>query len=88
MKLTHANDATGGRLPIGIPGRLRIGMHGRLRRNPQLDNKPQLKGRLTPEGKAPLQVLIAEETIEEAKIRAIREKTSVSGVVEELLQGG
>ncbi|MGY3412612.1 MULTISPECIES: hypothetical protein [unclassified Bradyrhizobium] len=42
---------------------------------------------MTPEGKAPLQVLIAEETIEEAKIRAIREKTSVSGVVEELLQG-
>jgi hypothetical protein len=35
MKLTHANDATGGRLQIGIPGRLRIGMHGRLRRNPQ-----------------------------------------------------
>ena len=36
MKLTHANDATGGRLQIGIPGRRRIGMHGRLRRNPQL----------------------------------------------------
>ncbi|MHC2378416.1 hypothetical protein ACVIHA_002791 [Bradyrhizobium liaoningense] len=35
MKLTHANDATGGRLQIGIPGRLRIGMHGRLRWNPQ-----------------------------------------------------
>ena len=35
MKLTHAKDATGGRLQIGIPGRLRIGMHGRLRRNPQ-----------------------------------------------------
>lgn len=34
MKLTHANDATGGRLQIGMPGRLRIGMHGRLRRNP------------------------------------------------------
>ena len=34
MNLTHANDATGGRLQIGIPGRLRIGMHGRLRRNP------------------------------------------------------
>jgi hypothetical protein len=32
-------------------------------------------------------VLIAEQTIEDAKIRAIREKTSVSGVVEELLQG-
>lgn len=38
MKLTHANDATGGRLPIGIPGRIRIGMHGRLRRNPQLED--------------------------------------------------
>lgn len=40
-----------------------------------------------PEGKAPLQVLINEQTIEDAKIRAIREKTKVSGVVEELLQG-
>ncbi|WP_409187597.1 hypothetical protein [Bradyrhizobium sp. RDM4] len=36
MNLTHANDATGGRHQIGIPGRLRIGMHGRLHRNPQL----------------------------------------------------
>lgn len=36
MNLTHANDATDGRLQIGIPGRLRIGMHGRLRRNPHL----------------------------------------------------
>jgi hypothetical protein len=34
-----------------------------------------------------LQVLVNEQTIEEAKIRAIREKTSVSAVVEELLQG-
>ena len=44
-------------------------------------------GPRAPEGKAPLQVLIAEQTIEDAKIRAIREKTSVPGVVEELLQG-
>jgi hypothetical protein len=44
-------------------------------------------GPRAPEGKAPLQVLIAEQTIEDAKIRAIREKISVSGVVEELLQG-
>ena len=34
IKSTHAIDAKGGRLPIGIPGRLQIGMHGRLRRNP------------------------------------------------------
>ena len=32
IKSTHAIDAKGGRLPIGIPGRLQIGMHGRLRR--------------------------------------------------------
>lgn len=44
-------------------------------------------GPRVPEGKAPLQVLINEQTIEDAKIRAIREKTKVSGVVEELLQG-
>ena len=35
IKSTHAIDAKGGRLPIGIPGRLQIGMHGRLRRYPQ-----------------------------------------------------
>jgi hypothetical protein len=34
IKSTHAIDAKGGRLPIGIPGRLQIGMHGRLRRYP------------------------------------------------------
>ncbi|MHC2691813.1 hypothetical protein ACVMFA_009755 [Bradyrhizobium liaoningense] len=39
MKLTHANDATGGRLQIGIPGRLRIGMHGRLRWNPHAERQ-------------------------------------------------
>ena len=32
IKSTHAIDAKGGRLPIGIPGRLQIGMHGGLRR--------------------------------------------------------
>jgi len=36
IKSTHAIDAKGGRLPIGIPGRLQIGMHGRLRRYPHL----------------------------------------------------
>jgi hypothetical protein len=41
IKSTHAIDAKGGRLPIGIPGRLQIGMHGRLRRYPQ--NKPRLQ---------------------------------------------
>ena len=35
IKSTHAIDAKGGRLPIGIPGRLQVGMHGRLRRYPQ-----------------------------------------------------
>ncbi|WP_247783886.1 hypothetical protein [Bradyrhizobium sp. 170] len=44
-------------------------------------------GPRAPEGKAPLQVLVAEKTIEDAKVRVIREKTSVSAVVEELLQG-
>jgi transposase len=34
IKSTHAIDAKGGRLPIGIPARLQIGMHGRLRRYP------------------------------------------------------
>ena len=37
IKSTHAIDAKGGRLPIGIPGRLQIGMHGRLRRYPHFD---------------------------------------------------
>jgi predicted signal transduction protein with EAL and GGDEF domain len=36
IKSTHAIDAKGGRLPIGMPGRLQIGMHGRLRRYPHL----------------------------------------------------
>jgi len=44
-------------------------------------------GPRAPAGKAPLQVLVAEKTIEGAKLRAIKEKTSVSAVVEELLQG-
>ena len=37
IKSTHAIDAKGGRLPIGIPGRLRVGMHGRLRRYPHTE---------------------------------------------------
>ncbi len=44
-------------------------------------------GPRAPAGKAPLQVLIDEQTIEDAKIEVIRQKTSVSGVVEELLDG-
>jgi hypothetical protein len=44
-------------------------------------------GPRAPDGKAPLQVLVAEKTIEETKIMAIRNKTSVSRVVEELLDG-
>ncbi len=47
MKLTHANDATGGRLQIGMPGRLRIGMHGRLRRNPhKIEQASRIASRL------------------------------------------
>ena len=34
-----------------------------------------------------MQILVAETTIEEAKVRAIRSKTNVSRMVEELLQG-
>jgi hypothetical protein len=44
-------------------------------------------GPRAPDGKVPLQVLVAEKTVEEAKIMAIRNKTSVSRVVEELLDG-
>lgn len=44
-------------------------------------------GPRAPAGKAPLQILVDESTIEEAKVRAIRRKTNVSRVVEELLQG-
>jgi hypothetical protein len=44
-------------------------------------------GPRAPAGKAPLQILVAEKTIEDAKIKAIREKRSVSGVIEELLDG-
>ncbi|MGY3424189.1 hypothetical protein ACVWZW_004664 [Bradyrhizobium sp. F1.13.4] len=44
-------------------------------------------GPRAPEGKTALQVLIDEHTIDEAKIKAIREKTKVSRVVEKLLQG-
>jgi hypothetical protein len=34
-----------------------------------------------------LQILVAEDTIEDARVKAIRSKTNVSRVVEELLQG-
>ena len=44
-------------------------------------------GPRAPAGKAPLQILVDEPTIEEAKVRAIRRKTNVSRVVEELLKG-
>lgn len=44
-------------------------------------------GPRAPEGKAPLQVLVDEQTIDDAKIKAIKEKTRVSRVVEALLQG-
>lgn len=51
------------------------------------NTRPSRSGPRAPDGKAPLQVLIAEQTIEDAKITAIRNKTSVSKVVEELLDG-
>jgi hypothetical protein len=44
-------------------------------------------GPRAPKGKYPLQLIIDEKTIEEAKIKAIRDKTRVSRVVEELLDG-
>ena len=44
-------------------------------------------GPRAPKGKYPLQLIIAEKTIEEAKIKAIREKTNVSQVTQELLDG-
>ncbi len=44
-------------------------------------------GPRAPAGKAPLQILVAETTIEDAKVKAIRSKTNVSRVVEELLDG-
>jgi hypothetical protein len=44
-------------------------------------------GPRAPDGKAPLQIIIKQQTIEDAKIAAIRNKTSVSKVVEELLDG-
>lgn len=44
-------------------------------------------GPRAPAGKAALQVLIDEQTIEDAKVKAIRDKTKVSRVVEELLRG-
>ena len=44
-------------------------------------------GPRAPAGKHALTVIISEKTIEEAKIKAIREKTNVSQVVAELLDG-
>ena len=44
-------------------------------------------GPRAPAGKAPLQIIIKEQTKEDAKISAIRKKTNVSVVVEELLDG-
>lgn len=44
-------------------------------------------GPRAPEGKAALQVLIDADMIDKAKIKAIMDKTKVSWVVEELLQG-
>lgn len=44
-------------------------------------------GPRAPVGKAALQVLIDSDMIDEAKIKAIKDKTKVSRVVEELLKG-
>jgi hypothetical protein len=44
-------------------------------------------GPRAPEGKHALTVIIDETVIEEAKIQAIRDKTKVSRVTEELLRG-
>jgi hypothetical protein len=51
---------------------------------------PLAKGRSgprAPAGKRPLTVIIDETLIEDAKIAAIREKTNVSRVADELLRG-
>jgi hypothetical protein len=44
-------------------------------------------GPRAPAGKRPLTAIIDETVIEEAKIKAIREKTNLSRVTQELLQG-
>jgi hypothetical protein len=44
-------------------------------------------GPRAPLGKKPLLVIIDEQVIEDAKIAAIRDKTKVSQVVEDLLRG-
>ena len=50
--------------------------------------KPKSRsGPRAPTGKHALTVIIDETVIEEAKIKAIREKTKVSSVAEELLKG-
>lgn len=50
------------------------------------ENKSR-SGPRAPTGKRPLTVIIDESVIDEAKIKAIREKTKVSNVAEELLRG-
>ena len=44
-------------------------------------------GPRAPAGKHALTVIISEKTIEEAKVKAIRDRTKVSRVAEELLDG-
>jgi hypothetical protein len=44
-------------------------------------------GPRAPAGKHALTVIISEKTIEEAKVKAIRDRTNVSRVAEELLDG-
>jgi hypothetical protein len=43
-------------------------------------------GPRAPAGKKPLMVIIDEKVIEDAKVAAIRDKTKVSAIVEELLR--
>ena len=43
-------------------------------------------GPRAPAGKRPLLVIIEEEVVEETKVAAVREKTKVSAIVEELLR--
>ncbi|MFB6418580.1 hypothetical protein [Bradyrhizobium tunisiense] len=51
------------------------------------DRRRSRSGRRAPAGKAPLQVLVAEHVIVDAKIEAIRRKTNVSKVVDILIRG-
>ncbi len=51
------------------------------------ENPKSRSGPRAPAGKRPLTTIIDETVVEEAKVKAIRGKTNLSRVTEELLQG-